>query len=110
MQALVASDNKNIAIQFANKRVEVDLANQRLRAYQGARLVLDSPYQQRARRKEDAPGRIQGRANQIADASLPALSQRPDAVECAGAREYFYSRIPEGPTTSRPRTVAFACP
>src|SRR5207245_8229709 len=42
LQALVASDNKNIAIQFANKRVEVDLANQRLRAYQGARLVLDS--------------------------------------------------------------------
>ncbi len=27
---------------IANKRVEVDLANQRLRAYQGARLVLDS--------------------------------------------------------------------
>jgi hypothetical protein len=43
MQALVASDHKKVAIQFANKRVEVDLANQRLRAYQGARLVLDSP-------------------------------------------------------------------
>ena len=42
MQALVASDHTKIAILFANKRVEVDLANQRLRAYQGARLVLDS--------------------------------------------------------------------
>ena len=46
------------------------------------------------------PGRVQNWANQIADASLPALSQRPDAVECAGAREYFYSRIPEGSATS----------
>jgi hypothetical protein len=42
MQALVASDHIKIAIPFANKRVEVDLTNQRLRAYQGARLVLDS--------------------------------------------------------------------
>ena len=42
MQALVASDHTKIAILFANKRVEVDLANQRLRAYQGNRLVLDS--------------------------------------------------------------------
>src|SRR6266496_6859703 len=42
MQALVVSDHIKIAIPFANKRVEVDLANQRLRAYQGARLVLDS--------------------------------------------------------------------
>src|SRR6266566_5589839 len=42
MQALIASDHRKIAIPFANKRVEVDLANQRLRAYQGSRLVLDS--------------------------------------------------------------------
>ena len=42
MQAVVASDHTKIAISFAEKRVEVDLANQRLRAYQGARLVLDS--------------------------------------------------------------------
>src|SRR6266446_4979296 len=42
MQALVTSDHKKVAIQFANKRVEVDLANQSLRAYQGARLVLES--------------------------------------------------------------------
>jgi hypothetical protein len=42
MQAVVASDYTEIAISFAEKRVEVDLANQRLRAYQGARLVLDS--------------------------------------------------------------------
>jgi hypothetical protein len=42
MQALVASDHRKIAIPFANKRVEVDLSNQRLRAYQGARIVLDS--------------------------------------------------------------------
>src|SRR5204863_10014641 len=42
MQALVASDHTKIAILFSNKRVEVDLANQRQRAYQGSRLVLDS--------------------------------------------------------------------
>jgi L,D-transpeptidase catalytic domain len=42
MQAVVASDHTKIAISFAEKRVDVDLANQRLRAYQGARLVLDS--------------------------------------------------------------------
>jgi hypothetical protein len=42
MQALVASDHRKIAIPFVNKRVEVDLSNQRLRAYQGARIVLDS--------------------------------------------------------------------
>jgi hypothetical protein len=42
MQPLVARDHKKVAVQFANKHVEVDLANQRLRAYQGARLVLDS--------------------------------------------------------------------
>src|SRR5438105_12641518 len=42
MQAFAASDHKKVALQFANKHVEVDLANQRLRAYQGARLVLDS--------------------------------------------------------------------
>ena len=43
MQALVASGFlKKAAIRFAAKHVEVDLGNQRLRAYQGARLVLDS--------------------------------------------------------------------
>ena len=56
MQALVASDNKNIAIQFANKRVEVDLANQCLRAYQGARLVLDSPISSGREGKKTPPG------------------------------------------------------
>jgi hypothetical protein len=43
MQALVRSGFfKNVAVRFAEKHVEVDLANQRLRAYQGQRLVLDS--------------------------------------------------------------------
>ena len=56
MQALVASDNKNIAIQFANKRVEVDLANQHLRAYQGARLVLDSSISSGREGKKTPPG------------------------------------------------------
>src|SRR5437588_7921577 len=41
MQALVASEHTKIAIPFVNKRVEVDLSNERLRAYQGNRLVLD---------------------------------------------------------------------
>src|SRR5438094_4263904 len=56
MQALVASDNKNIAIQFANKRVEVDLANQCLHAYQGARLVLESPISSGREGKKTPPG------------------------------------------------------
>lgn len=43
MEAFVASGFlKKAGIRFAKKHVEVDLANQRLRAYQGARLVLDS--------------------------------------------------------------------
>src|SRR5437764_9587207 len=84
MQAVVASDHTKIAIPFANKRVEVDLANQRLRAYQGARVVLDSTIST-GREGKDTGGRIQGWASQIADASLTALPQRTDAVECAGA-------------------------
>src|SRR6266513_2325469 len=56
LQALVASDNKNIAIQFAYNRVEVDLVNQRLRAYQGARLVLDSPISSAREGKKTPPG------------------------------------------------------
>jgi len=56
MQALVASDHEKVAIQFANKHVEVDLANQRLRAYQGARLVLDSPISTGREGKKTPPG------------------------------------------------------
>jgi hypothetical protein len=56
MQALVASDHTKIAIPFANKRVEVDLANQRLRAYQGARLVLDSSISTGREGKKTPPG------------------------------------------------------
>jgi len=56
MQAFVASDHKKVAIQFANKHVEVDLANQRLRAYQGARLVLDSPISTGREGKKTPPG------------------------------------------------------
>src|SRR6266550_2615419 len=56
MQAVVASDHTKIAIPFANKRVEVDLANQRLRAYQGARLVLDSPISSGREGKKTPPG------------------------------------------------------
>jgi hypothetical protein len=56
MQALVASDHTKIAIPFANKRVEVDLANQRLRAYQGARLVLDSAISTGREGKKTPPG------------------------------------------------------
>ena len=56
MQAAVASDHTKIAISFANKRVEVDLANQRLRAYQGARLVLDSAISTGREGKKTPPG------------------------------------------------------
>jgi hypothetical protein len=58
MQALVASDHTKIAISFANKRVEVDLANQRLRAYQGARLVLDSAISTGREGKKTPPGKF----------------------------------------------------
>src|SRR6266550_1614468 len=99
MQALVASDHTKIAIPFANKRVEVDLANQRLRL-SGIATRPRQRHQHRTRGQEDAFGRIQGWAGQIADAPLTALPQRTNAVECTGAREYFHSRIPEGPPTS----------
>jgi len=56
MQALVASDRIKIAIPFASKRVEVDLTNQRLRAYQGARLVLDSAISTGREGKKTLPG------------------------------------------------------
>jgi hypothetical protein len=56
MEALVASDHTKIAIPFANKQVEVDLANQRLRAYQGARLVLDSAISTGREGKKTPPG------------------------------------------------------
>ena len=56
MEALVASDHTKIAIPFANKRVEVDLANQRLLAYQGARLVLDSAISTGREGKKTPPG------------------------------------------------------
>jgi len=56
MQALVASDHTKIPIPFANKRVEVDLANQRLRAYQGSRLVLDSAISTGREGKKTPPG------------------------------------------------------
>jgi len=56
MQALVASDHIKIAIPFASKRVEVDLTNQRLRAYQGARLVLDSAISTGREGKKTLPG------------------------------------------------------
>jgi hypothetical protein len=56
MQVLVASDHRKIAIQFADKHVEVDLANQRLRAYQGTRLVLDSHISTGREGKKTPPG------------------------------------------------------
>ena len=56
MQALVASDHIKIAIPFVSKRVEVDLTNQRLRAYQGARLVHDSAISTGREGKKTLPG------------------------------------------------------
>jgi len=57
MQALVASGFfKKAAIRFAAKHVEVDLGNQRLRAYQGARLVLDSDISSGREGRKTPPG------------------------------------------------------
>jgi hypothetical protein len=57
MEAFVASGLfKKAAIRFADKHVEVDLANQRLRAYQGARLVLDSHISSGREGKKTPPG------------------------------------------------------
>ena len=57
MQALVASGFfKKVAIRFAAKHVEVDLGNQRLRAYQGARLVLDSHISSGREGRKTPPG------------------------------------------------------
>lgn len=57
MQAFVASGFfKKVAIPFADKHVEVDLANQRLRAYQGARLVLESHISSGREGRKTPPG------------------------------------------------------
>jgi len=57
MQALVASGFfKKAPIRFAAKHVEVDLGNQRLRAYQGARLVLDSDISSGREGRKTPPG------------------------------------------------------
>jgi hypothetical protein len=57
MQARVASGLfKQAVIRFADKRVEVDLANQRLRAYQGARLALDSHISSGREGRKTPPG------------------------------------------------------
>ena len=57
MQARVASGLfKTAVIRFADKHVEVDLANQRLRAYQGARLVLDSHISSGREGRKTPPG------------------------------------------------------
>jgi hypothetical protein len=57
MQAFVASGFfKKAAVRFADKHVEVDLASQRLRAYQGARLVLDSQISSGREGRKTPPG------------------------------------------------------
>ena len=57
MQTRVASGLfKTAVIRFADKHVEVDLANQRLRAYQGARLVLDSRISSGREGRKTPPG------------------------------------------------------
>jgi hypothetical protein len=100
MQALVASGFfKKAAIRFAAKHVEVDLGNQRLRAYQGARLVLDSDISSGREGRKTPPGDFKARAGQVADASLTALPQRADALERASARERFHSRLPKSAAT-----------
>jgi len=57
MEAFAASGLfKRAAIRFADQHVEVDLANQRLRAYQGARLVLDSHISSGREGRKTPPG------------------------------------------------------
>ncbi|HME89765.1 MAG TPA: L,D-transpeptidase [Chthoniobacterales bacterium] len=57
MTAVVASGFfKRVAIRFVPKRVEVDLVGQRLRAYQGARLVLDSHISSGREGRKTPPG------------------------------------------------------
>ena len=57
MQAFVASGFfKRVAIRFSDKHVEVDLADQRLRAYQGARLVLESHISSGREGRKTPPG------------------------------------------------------
>ena len=97
MQALVASDHTKIAILFSNKRVEVDLANQRLRAYQGSRLVLDSAISTGREGKKTPPGEF--KAGPV-KSRMHRSRLYHNAPMCTGAREYFHSRIPEGPATS----------
>jgi len=57
MEASVASGFfKTAVIRFAGKHVEVDLANQHLRAYQGSRLVLDSRISSGREGRKTPPG------------------------------------------------------
>src|SRR2546423_8012760 len=109
MQALVASDNKNIAIQFANKRVEVDLANQHLRAYQGARLVLDSPISSgREGKKTPRENSKLGQSNRGCIAPGSITTPRCRGV-CRCTRIFLFTDSGRF-RDIRPRTVVFACP
>jgi hypothetical protein len=99
MQALVASDHRKIAIPFVNKRVEVDLSNQRLRAYQGARIVLDSAISTGREGKKTPSGEFKAgpAKSRMHRSRLYHNAPMPWSVQ---VHENFHSRIPEGPATS----------
>jgi hypothetical protein len=108
IQALVASDHKKIAIPFANKRVEVDLSNQRPYAYQGARLVLDSASSTGREGKRTPSGEFKaGQSNRGCTGHRFTTTHRCRGV-CRCTRMFSFTdsgRFRDVP----PRTVVFAC-
>jgi hypothetical protein len=108
MQAVVASDHTKIAISFAEKRVEVDLANQRLRAYQGARLVLDSTISSgREGKKTPWENSRLGQSNRGCIAHGSTTTHRCRGV-CRCTRIFLFTDSGRSPDVP-PHTVAFAC-
>ena len=108
MQPLVARDHKKVAVQFANKHVEVDLANQRLRAYQGARLVLDSHISSGREGKKTPSGEF--KAGPVkSPMHRSRLYHNTDAMEACRCRRTFSFTDSRRSRDIPLRTVAFAC-
>src|SRR5216683_1312491 len=110
MQALVASGFlKKAAIRFADKHVEVDLANQRLRAYQGARLVLDSHVSSGREGRKTPPGDFKAGPvkSPMHRSRLYHNARCPGACKCT--RTFSFTASKKCRDTP-PHTVASACP
>jgi hypothetical protein len=108
MQALAASDHRKIAIPFANKRVEVDLSNQRLAHIKESASSSTAPLAQdeRVRKLRRENSRLH-QSNRGCTAHVSTTTHR-----CRGACRCtrIFSFTDSGRSRDvPPRTVAFAC-